>query len=75
MKWAEQAEIYYAKDPDNKRLKAIAAGKAMDNALKLEYTKGGTTNCHFMMTNWLAYFDYDVLGSERIKLMFNHKPK
>lgn len=41
--------------------KAIAAGKAIDNALKLDYSKSGVTNCHFMMSNYLKYFDYDKL--------------
>jgi len=53
--YAEQALDLYP-DNEEKRNKAIAAGKAMDNALKLEYSKGGTTICHFMMSNYLKYF-------------------
>lgn len=59
-----QATEYYAND---KRLpKAIAAGIAMDNALKLEYTKGGHTKTHFMMSNYLKYFSYEAL--QKIKI-------
>lgn len=53
--YAEQAIELYP-DDEVKRNKAMAAGKAMDNALKLEYTKGGSTKCHFMMSNYLKYF-------------------
>ncbi len=45
--------------------KAYAAGVAMDNALKLDYSKGGTTNCHFMMDNFLKYFTYERLPENR----------
>jgi hypothetical protein len=41
--------------------KAIAAGVAMDNAIKKTYSKGGTTNCHFMMDNFLKYFSDEKL--------------
>lgn len=49
------ANKYYANDP--RLRKAIAAGRAMDNALKKEYGPEGATRCHFMMDNYLAYFD------------------
>jgi len=54
-----QAEMYYK--GHKKYNKALAAGKAMDNALKMSYTKGGTTNTHFMMDNYLKYFEYSKL--------------
>ena len=41
--------------------KALAAGVAIDNALKKEYTKGGATKCHFMMDNFLKYFSFEKL--------------
>lgn len=46
---------HYSTDP--RLRKAIAAGRAMDNAMKLAYGPGGTTRCHFMMDNYLKYFD------------------
>jgi len=45
--------------------KALAAGKAMDNALKLTYSKGGTTNTHFMFSNFFKYFCYERLPKNR----------
>jgi hypothetical protein len=43
---------------DSKLLKkAVDAGILIDNRLKKEYTKGGTTNCFFDVSNWLKYFD------------------
>lgn len=57
--YQELAEKYYKNSPKLK--KALAAGIAMDNSLKLERTKGGTTNCHFMMDNYLKYFDYEKI--------------
>lgn len=76
MKWEEQARIAYANDAEDKRKKAMAAGRAMDNALKLEYGKGGGTKSHFMTDNWLAYFSPEALGKERILLLWmpNKKP-
>ena len=44
--YREQAEKHYKGHKNYK--KALAAGIAMDNALKLEYTKGGHTNTHFI---------------------------
>jgi hypothetical protein len=71
MKYEEQAKKAYANDPEERANKAIAAGRAIDNALELEYTKGGTTNSHFMMSNYLKYFSYEALGTDRIKLLWN----
>jgi hypothetical protein len=45
--------------------KALAAGIAMDNALKLTYSKGGSTNTHFMFSNFLKYFSYERLPQNR----------
>ncbi len=59
----EQAEVAYAKDSEKKRKKAIAAGRAIDNALNNE------RNCHFMADNYVKYFDWDALGLERVKLL------
>jgi hypothetical protein len=70
MKWEEQARIAYANDTEDKRHKAIAAGRAMDNALELEYSKGGHTHSHFMTSNWLKYFSPEALGKERILLLW-----
>lgn len=70
MKWEEQARIAYANDAEDKRQKAMAAGRAMDNALKLEYGKGGGTKSHFMISNWLKYFSPEALGKERILLLW-----
>lgn len=61
--YVELANKYYKGHKDYK--KALAAATAMDNALKLEYSKGGTTNCHFMMSNYLKYFDYQRLPKNR----------
>lgn len=60
----------YANDSEEKKRKAIASGKAIDNALKLEYGKGGGTKSHFMIDNWMAYFSYEAMGPERIRLMY-----
>lgn len=80
MDWGKQAEIAYANDNEEKRKKAMAAGRAMDNALKKEYSAGndfghgaGRTDCHFMTSNWIKYFSYEALGKERIKLLWNLK--
>jgi len=59
--YKEKAETLYQNSLDKLRNKAIAAGKAMDNAMKLEYSVGGTTNCHFMIDNYLKYFDYEKI--------------
>lgn len=45
--------------------KAFAAGTAMDNALTKEYSKGGHSNCHFMLDNFLKYFSYERLPVNR----------
>jgi hypothetical protein len=74
MKWQNQAELAYSNDDNSKRSKAIAAGKAIDNALELEYGKGGGTKSHFMTDNWLKYFSYEALGPERIKLLWGLSP-
>ncbi len=60
--YKELAEKYY-KGKSNFR-KALSAGIALDNALKLDYTKGGSTNCHFMIDNYLKYFTYEKLNYE-----------
>ena len=70
MKFHEQAIKAYSQDPEEKQKKAIAAGKAIDNALKVEYSKGGITKSHFMLSNYLKYFSYEALGSERLKLLY-----
>ncbi len=57
--YEQKAKLLYASS--DKLNKAIAAGKAMDNAMKLEYTPGGATKCHFMIDNYLKYFDYDKI--------------
>lgn len=57
--YKELAEKHYCNHKNYK--KALAAGIAMDNALKLNYTKGGHTNTHFMIENYLKYFTYDKL--------------
>lgn len=58
------ANIYYKNNELYK--KALAAGEALDNALKLNYTIGGSTKTHFMMENFLKYFDYDVLKNKKL---------
>lgn len=64
--YKQQAETHYKNEP--KRSKAIAAGTAMDNALRLEYTKGGHSKCHFMMDNYLKYFTYEALTKQKTTL-------
>jgi hypothetical protein len=80
MKWQEQAAMAYANDTEEKRNKAIAAGKAMDNALDKSYSTGneqghgaGVTKSHFMTDNWLKYFSYEALGGERVRLLHGGK--
>ncbi len=70
MGYEEQANKAYAKDTYEKLSKAVAAGKAIDNALKTEYSKGGITKSHFMIDNWLKYFSYEALGGERVRLLW-----
>jgi hypothetical protein len=61
--YKEMAEKHYK---DHKDLpKALAAGIAMDNALKKEYGGGGGTKTHFMMDNFLKYFTYERLPENR----------
>ena len=57
--YKEKALEYYKGHP--KFDKAFAAGTAMDNALKKEYGPEGTTKTHFMMDNFLKYFEYSKL--------------
>jgi len=59
MRYKQMAIDYYTNHKDYK--KALAAGIAMDNALKKDYTTGGSTNTHFMMSNFLKYFSYEKL--------------
>lgn len=61
--YKELAEQYYANHKDYN--KALAAGIAMDNALKKDYTIGGSTNTHFMMSNFLKYFSYERLPENK----------
>ena len=62
-RYKEMAETYYSGHKEYP--KAKAAGTAMDNALKKEYSKGGTTNTHFMMDNFLKYFSWERLPENR----------
>lgn len=49
--------------------KAVAAGKAIDNALELKYSKGGATKTYFMMDNYLKYFTYEkIINIKKHKL-------
>jgi hypothetical protein len=41
--------------------KALAAGKLLDDRLSNAYLKV-TSDIHFDMSAWLAYFDYDKLA-------------
>ena len=59
MRYKQMAIDYYINHKDYK--KALAAGIAMDNALSKDYTPGGSTNTHFMMSNFLKYFSYERL--------------
>jgi hypothetical protein len=61
--YQQLAQTYYVNHKDYK--KALAAGIAMDNALKKDYTIGGSTNTHFMMLNFLKYFSYERLPENR----------
>ena len=72
MSWEYKAKIAYSKDSDKKKEKAIAAGRALDNALEVKYSKGGTTKSHFMLDNYLKYFSFEALGSERLKLLYSN---
>lgn len=55
--YVQQANDFYAGHKNFK--KALAAGTAMDNSLKIR--EGHTTNTHFMMHNFLKYFSFEVL--------------
>jgi len=57
-------KYYYNHEDFNK---ALAAGIAMDNALKKEYSISGVTKSHFMMSNYLKYFSYERLPENRKK--------
>ncbi len=61
--YKSMAEKYYQNHPEYK--KALAAGIAMDNAMKLERSCGGVTKTHFMMSNFLKYFSYERLPINR----------
>lgn len=61
--YKEMANKYYKNHKEFN--KALAAGIAMDNALKKEYSVGGTTRTHFMMDNFLKYFTYERLPENR----------
>lgn len=61
--YKELAEKYYKNHKEYN--KAYAAAEAMDNSLKLDYTKGGVTHTHFMMSNYLKYFSYERLPENR----------
>lgn len=63
LSYSEQADIYYKDHKEYK--KAKSAGIAMDNALKMVDSKGGVTNTHFMMGNYLKYFSYERLPQNR----------
>ena len=65
MTFKQQAETFYK--GHREKAKAIAAGTAIDNALKLDYTKGGVTHTHFMIDNYLKYFTYERLPQNRKK--------
>lgn len=54
-----QAKVVYSRDTKNKRDKAVASGRAIDNSLK----KG-----HFNAEQHNKYFSWDALGIERMKL-------
>ena len=58
MRYETMANIFYA-DSD-KLLKALAAGKLLDNRLSNTYMKVAS-DIHFDMASYLAYFDYDKL--------------
>jgi hypothetical protein len=60
--YEELARKAYANDGDKKRNKAIAAGRAIDNGLKKEYSKGGTTHCRFDAVQYEAFFSEEKLG-------------
>lgn len=66
----EQLAIKYYSG-DGRLNKALAAGRAMDNALKLDYSEGGTTKCHFMLDNFLKYFDYEKLPNQPARPLKN----
>ncbi len=71
MSYEQMAIKAYRNDTEEKRHKAIAAGKAIDNACELEHaTESGVTRCHFMLSNWLKYFSSEALG-DRVKLLYN----
>lgn len=63
--YKDMAHKYYTGHQDFK--KALAAGTAMDNALKKEYGAGGGTDTHFMLSNYLKYFAYERLPENRGK--------
>lgn len=80
MTWKQKAEIAYSKDKPEKLRRAISAGEAMDNSIELDYDHGaaimetGGTKSTFRTDQWLAYFSYEALGPERIKLLYLTQP-
>lgn len=62
-RYEQMAKLHYSNHKDYK--KALAAGIALDNSLKKDYTVGGSTNTHFMMSNFLKYFSYERLPENR----------
>ena len=60
MKYQNLALQLYANADENKRNKAIAAGKQLDNSLVKEYGPEGATDCHFRVEQYLKYFSYEA---------------
>jgi hypothetical protein len=61
--YKDKAIKYYTDHP--KFHKAYSAATAMDNSLIKEYGKEGSTDCRFMMDNYLKYFDYESLKANK----------
>ncbi|RZK23517.1 MAG: hypothetical protein EOO43_08385 [Flavobacterium sp.] len=40
--------------------KAVDTGRAIDNALQVQYTKGGTTNSRFLTAMHQKYFSFEA---------------
>lgn len=57
--YKQKAIDYYTGHP--KFDKAFAEGTALDNSLTKDYGKEGSTDCRFMIENFLKYFDYESL--------------
>lgn len=57
--YEQMATLFYQ---DSELLhKATSAGKLLDNRLSSDYAKV-TSDIHFDMSAWLAYFDYNKLA-------------